>query len=233
MNKKITFWSVMMILIISSPVFSQDPPVRLGIRVAPNIGWMSSDAKNYAYDGVTGGITFGFVSEFYFSRNYAFSTGVNYSFLNGKLQLPHKEKFEGDPAFYTGTLMRKYKFEYLEIPLLMKMKTNDIGKFNIFTQVGFETGFRIRANARDEFNPTNHESVKETNLITSKTTQIREAIMIEFGTEYHLFETTRLVFGITYSHGLNNVLTGTNARYSDVDNQGVLHFTEISIGILF
>jgi hypothetical protein len=233
MKRKITIGSLLFVMMIASPLFSQDSPVRLGIRVAPNIGWMSSDAKNYSYDGITGGTTLGFVSEFYFSKNYAFSTGINYAFLNGKLQLPHKSGFEGDTALYVGMLMRKYKIEYLEVPLLLKMKTNDIGKFCFFAQVGFETGFRIRAKARDEFQPENHASVKETNLITNQTTQIREAVIIGIGTEYNLFETTKLVVGFSYCNGLNNVLSGTNSRYNYVDNHGVLSFTEISIGVMF
>jgi hypothetical protein len=194
---------------------------------------MTSSAHNYDPDGVSGGATVGFVSEFYFTERYALSTGFNFLFLNGKLKYPDVQTPEGQKVKDTGTLTRKYNFIYLEIPLMLKMKTKDFGKFDFFGQIGFGTGFRLKAEAKDSFQPINQDSFSGKNDVTNKTTMIREAVLVGLGTEFHIDESTRVVVGITYSNSLNNLLIGNNLKYPDVSAQGLLNYTEFNIGVIF
>jgi hypothetical protein len=233
MKRNIIGWSVFVLIILSNTVSAQNLPIKLGLRVAPNIGWMNSDAKHYTNDGISGGITIGFVSEFYFLEHYAFSTGFNFMFLNGKLKYPDIQLLEGKTIKDEGVLSRKYNFTYLEIPLMLKMKTKEFGKFDFYVQIGFGTGFRLKTKSRDTFQPTNQESVTDKNEITNKTAQIRESVLIGTGTEFHVDESTTLLLGFSYSNSLNNVLLGNNIKYPDVRAQGLLNYAELNIGVLF
>ncbi len=210
---------------------TQDSPVKLGIKASPNISWMAPETKHYSYDGVTGAATIGLVTDFYFAKNYAFSTGFNFAFLNGKLT--YVDSLSYDTTTSLGQMSRKYKFFYLDIPYMIKLRTNPFGKFSFFGQIGFSTGFRLSAKAQEKFEPEGGgEPIEEDTNINSETTLIRQAVLFGIGLEYHLDENTRIFFGVNYSNGLNNILTGHN-KHSDLNQKALLNFVELNLGVLF
>jgi len=80
------YFFLSLLFFLKGPAFSQDTsPVKLGLKVSPNIAWMNPGTKGYSNNGASLGATIGFVSDFYFARNYAFSSGFNFQYLNGKL----------------------------------------------------------------------------------------------------------------------------------------------------
>jgi len=230
MTKSTIRTSVMLLLLFMSTTgFSKGFPIHLGLKISPSLDWMNPNEKYYSSNGVAGGIGFGFISDFYFSEYYAFSTGLNFSFLSGNLQFPYAQTPD------TGIMKRKYTFRYLEIPLMIKMKTKDFGAFSFFGQIGFGTGFNLRTRANDEFmtvNPTNTLYDKY-NLPTSETSFIREAILVGLGTQYKIDESISLLLSLGYSNSLNNVLQGQNTKDPDLKNKSTLNYVELNIGILF
>ncbi|MFH1296310.1 MAG: porin family protein, partial [Bacteroidota bacterium] len=193
----------------SPPSFlqAQDQPVKLGLKASPHLSWMAPETKHYNYDGITGGATIGLVSDFYLAKNYAFSTGFNFVFLNGKLTYGDSLFLSTDTIY--GQMNRKYKFFYIDLPYMLKMQTNPFGRFSFFGQIGFSTGFRINAKARDQFDTgIVGSSLNENNNITSETSLIRQSVIFGVGLEYHLDVNTRFFLGVNYSNSLNNVLTG-------------------------
>ena len=219
---------ILLLLLLSGTGFSQGSPIRLGLKIAPDIAWMNPNEKNYSYNGVSAGVSFGFVSEFYFAEHYAFATGFNFSFLGGNLQFPYAQ------APDTGTLKRKYSFRYIEIPLMIKMKTKEYGNFSFYGQLGFGTGFNIRTKANDEFMTEENGTITDKkNLSTSETSLIREAILVGLGTEYKIDESISLLISLGYSNSLNNVLQGQNSKDPSLENRSSLNYVELNIGVLF
>jgi len=218
-------------ILYPDPVPAQNHPIKLGLKVSPNLSWMSPETKHYNYNGVTGGAIVGLVSDFYFTEHYAFSTGFNFAFLNGKLTYGDQRIENNDTLF--GQLDRKYKFMYLDIPYMIKLQTRMFGNFSFFGQIGFSTGFRMSAKARDEFKPDDGGGViSENSNITSQTALIREAILFGIGMEYYLDPNTRIFLGASYSNSLNNILTGANNRFG-LNEKALLNFVELNLGILF
>jgi hypothetical protein len=219
---------------LPASIFSQaKSPLKLGLRIAPNMGWMNPSTKGYDNEGVSVGGTIGFMGEYYFTENYAFATGLNFSSISGRLQyadslfVPDKNDVE------YGMVHRKYKFLYLEIPLMVKMSTKTFGKMSYYGQVGFGTGFRLKASVREEFDPETGESPDEQNYaFNNGTTVIRESILAGIGLAYHFDESSQLLIGINYSNSLNNVLTLKNFA-SGLDEKSTLNFLELNIGFLF
>lgn len=225
--------SVMNVIFMVIPVIltAQDKlPVKLGLKVAPNMCWMNTSTKGYSYDGVNAGITVGFVSDIYFAERYAFSTGFNFDYYSGKLKYADSLPVTGGKI--NGVMTRKYSLFYLEIPVTVKMQTKEFGRFSFYGQIGFGTGFRLTATASDEFIGDDGKTTTEKNDIRDETTLIRESVIIGVGTEYHIDQDTRLFFGISYSNSLNNVLTGYNSK-TGLNQRAWLNFTELSIGVLF
>ena len=97
-------------------------------------------------------MNFGLAAEFYFAENYAIVSGVNinlnrghYSFTDGVLDsLAHLKTYNVD---------RMYKGTVYEIPLMLKMVTNQFGDFPMryFAQVGAGFGYASKVKVADAF----------------------------------------------------------------------------------
>jgi hypothetical protein len=217
--------------VIPATLFSQGKnPLKLGLRIAPNIGWMSPGTKGYSSDGARLGGTFGFVSEFYFAENYALSTGVNFQFINGKLNFSDS-LLNSANKYVFEEINRKYNFVYLEIPVMIKMKTKKFGKMSYFGQIGFGTGFRLKSSIKDNLTPATEDMGSPENY-NDYTTLIRESIIVGLGCEIHIDESSSILLGVSYSNSLNNVLTGENYK-SQLKEKSQLNFAELNIGFLF
>lgn len=224
----IRFLILNLLLFYSVIGFSQDQPVRLGLKISPIISWMNPNEKDYSANGSSVGFSFGFVSEFRLAEHYAISTGFNFSFLGGILKFPYAQSAD------TGSMNRKYNFRYLEIPFMLKMKTKSYGNFDFYGQIGFGTGFMLRTQANDNFITQTHGTISDkTNLSTSQVSFIREALLVGVGTEYKIDESISLLLGLSYSNSLNNVLQGKNSRDPGLSNRSSLNYIELNIGILF
>jgi hypothetical protein len=218
-------------MMVSIPGHGQKSKMKMGLKVAPNIAWMNPGTKGYLNDGARLGATIGFVSDFYFAENYAFSTGFNFQFLNGKLRYSDSLAVEGMTGYQDGEVFRKYNFLYLEIPLMIKMQTKKFGKMSYYGQMGLGTGFRIKTTVKEHFEMTKG-GASDQQYDYNEATLIRESIIVGLGCEYHLDESSRLMFGIAYSNALNNILTGTNKKSNEAQ-KSVLNYIELNIGFLF
>ena len=227
MKKTITCFFLFVTFLSAQKGFSQNLPVKLGLQVSPNLAWLSPKATDYNSDGAVLGVTIGLISDFYFAERYAFSTGLNFSFINGKMNFP-----DSIPAA-SGKTSLKYNFIYLEIPMMIKMSTRDFGKYSFYGQIGFGTGFRLTASTKGTFidDATNKETDVK-NDVAGNTSLIRESVIIGFGTEYHLDESSRILVGLSYSNALNNVLTGSNKK-TFIEEKALLNLAELKIGFIF
>ncbi len=224
----------LLILIVSLPgtVFSQVKfPLKLGLKVAPNLGWMSPGTKGYSSDGARIGATIGFLSEYYFAENYALATGFNFQYLGGKLSYADSLLIGGNLPRVHEDIARKVNFMYLEIPLMIKMKTKNFGQIAYYGQIGLGTAFRLKATTRDNLTPAVPDMGTPENF-NYGTTLIRESILVGIGLEYTIDESSRILLGLSYSNALNNILTGENHK-SNLVEKSQLNFAEISIGFLF
>ncbi len=233
MKKLNHFLLIIILATVPAITFSQaQVPIKLGLKIAPNIGWMSPGTKDYESDGARLGMTIGFVSDFYFAENYAISTGFNFQFLNGRMSYSDSLLIPGNANLVNGQVNRIYNFIYLEIPLMIKMETKKFGKMSFYGQIGLGTAFRISAKVNEHFEPDAGDAVDQQYDFNNGTTLIRESILVGIGGAYHLDESSRIFIGLGYSNGLNNLLTGVNYK-SKLNEKSLLNYAELNIGILF
>lgn len=230
MKKLNTIVLFLLLVVASTNLPAQKPPVKLGLRVAPAIDWMNPGTKDYNYNGIKPGITVGFVSDIYFADRYALATGFDFMFLNGKLA--YSDIIMESKDTLNGEVQRKYNIIYLQIPIMIKMKTKDFGKFSFYGQIGFGTAFRLKASATDEFKPDKGNATELDYSLDNGTTLIRESIIIGGGAEFHLDQSSRILVGLNYSNSLNNILTGYNYKSGEAI-KSTLNFLELNIGFLF
>jgi hypothetical protein len=224
---------VSMLLCLPGMMMGQNKlPIKLGLKISPNIGWMVPGTKGYSSDGARLGVTIGFMGDYYFAENYAFSTGLNFQFLNSSLNYTDSLLIENNTQLANGDVFRKYNLMYLEIPLMIKMKTKKFGNVSYFGQIGFGTGFRLKATVKEHFVPTTGTPVDQQYEFDNGTTLIRESVLAGLGCEIYIDESSRILLGISYSNSLNNVLTGKNYK-SGLEEKSQLNYAELNIGFIF
>lgn len=119
-------------------VFGQG--VRIGIKASPTITfnrWQSdSDSINIVNSRDDTRFTFGLIADLEFKDNYYFSTGLLYSLRKLTFAAENTNTGESDAE--------QYSLEYIEIPLTLKLFTNDIGvDSKIYIQPGFTLDFLV------------------------------------------------------------------------------------------
>ncbi|RZL34547.1 MAG: PorT family protein [Pedobacter sp.] len=188
---------------------------RLGLTAHPNFGFIKAEGGKG--NGTNLGFTYGLLGDFNFAENYSFATGLTITTINGK-------STEINPVQYTapGTYDLKYKMQYLQIPLSIKLKTDEKDDMKFYGQFGLTTDFRLGARYDvEQGNTPLADGVKA----TDHTKFFRAGMLIGGGVEYRLSGKTSLLGGITYNNGLTNIAKKPHS----VKN----HYVGINIGVFF
>lgn len=203
---------------------AQDKSVRFGIKVAPNFGWINPDTKELKNDGARFGYTFGLMGDFMIgaNQNYAFATGL---FLNN---VGAKSTYPSDKQ----NLITESKYQYIELPLTLKLKTNEIGYMTYYGQIGFGTAFNIRAKSDfDTFNERG-EIVRVTDEDIMDNTQLFKAsLIVGAGLEFNFSGNTSAMIGVTYNNGFTNI--NKDIKVGDKELKAKQNYLELSLGVFF
>ncbi len=218
--------------------------VRFGIKLAPNMGWLRPDIKGLKSNGTKLGYTFGLMADFPVgpTGNYAFASGLFLTTVGGGFTEDYAfvENVGADPL--VKALETDVSLRYIDLPLTIKMKTNEIGYARYFGQIGVMTSFNIRAKADFEV-PVIAATLTDGTPIVSGFTLLededfqsdinlfRAALVIGGGMEYNFSGNTALLVGITYNNGFTNILNGV--EYEGKKAKVFNDFLELSLGIFF
>lgn len=197
----------------------------LGLRAAPQISWMKPNVDSYSNAGSKIGFGWGFVAEYNFTENHSFGTGFNVVFNGGKLEFQHKE------GANTGVMNRNYSLKAIELPLTLKMRTNEMGGLKYYGQIGFGTSFNIGSKATDEFK-YGTTTVSGDKYTYDDIAFVRESLILGIGAEYTLQAGTILSGGLAFNNGFTDILRGKNT-VTDVKEKGAINFVELNIAVLF
>lgn len=223
---------ILVFLFISTSIAqAQQKPFVFGFKAGPNFGWMKPDSKGYESMGLKVGFSWGFIADFFLMENYGIATGFDVVFLNGGIKMPYQDVVGIDTI--TGSLSREYKLKYIQIPISFKMRTNELGKFKIFGQIGLGTNFLIGAKSKDEFTIDNGTVEPAEEDIYDDIAFMRMALILGAGVEYNLGGSTSLFLGITYNNGFLDVLKGENTVDDNINNKAFANYISLDIGIVF
>ena len=126
---------------------------------------------------------------------------------------------------------RQYKATYVTIPLILKLKTKEIGTMTYFGQFGANASFRWKATANDEVTKINQSSTSTNVLslgasetkskvdITKDVAFFKAALTFGLGAEMNLSGTTSLTFGLNYNLGFTNFVKGDSDYLSRRTNR--------------
>ena len=209
------------LLVISAFTFAQNK-FQLGFHFSPNMGWLQADSETVESDGSKVGFSYGIIADFNIADNYAISTGVNMLTLGSKFNYPDIQDIDNSGSLTGGRTSAELRTRYVQIPLALKLKTNQIGYMTYYGKFGFAAAYGYDREANTDFvYPGGNGSVsKEEVNFDDETNFFRASLIVGLGAEYNISGNTSLVFGVTYDNGLTNIFDedGYNA---DVDGNGV------------
>ncbi len=183
---------------------------RLGFLLSPQISWLNSDHESVNSNGSKFGYNFGLLVDHFFDTNYAITTGLTINTSGGKLTYDLQDM---DGNAYTSN--ETYQLKYLEIPLGLKLLTNEFHRSRFYGQFGLYGQFNIKA--VDENGKSRTDQIKSFDM----------GYNLGGGIEYSIGGDTFLTFGLLYHNG---ILDATNHYLSDKTHLNRLVF---QFGVIF
>jgi hypothetical protein len=219
MVKKLIF----LLFIVNLSVVNAQVRIRLGAHFDPVVSWFSTKSSDIDKDGARPGYNGGLIVEGYFSPNYAFVTGLSLTQLGGNL-LYHAPVTittgKGDDVILPAETTVAYNIKYLTFPAALKLRSNQIGYFNYFAQLGLlpQVNIGSRATATGSLLIKDNVS-KEINLFNL-------SFYFGGGIEYNIGGQTFLLAGLFFNNGFFDVLSSSRQKSS-------LNFLTIQLGMMF
>lgn len=175
------------------------------------MAWIKPDLKGLERDGYRVGFGYGVQMEFRIQDNYAIASGVQISYRGGSI------KYKAD-SVNIPDLVTTYKLQYVEIPIALKMKTNEFKKIRYYGMFGFSPGYIIRS----KFDTENLENENAKEYMN----EFNVNMIIGAGLEYTISGSTVFTGGIEFNNGFFDVFDGDEGK-------GVTNYLGLSLGVLF
>ena len=196
---------------------AQKSDFRFGLKAMPTLVWLKSDTKGVSNDGTKLTFSWGFLAEYYFADNYAIASGVELVSRGGKIRV-------------LDTLKYNYRLKYIDLPINIKMRTNEIGYIRYFGQFGFTPGINIGAKA----NIDSKSFSKKDEDVKSEIAPFNVALNIGLGIEYSLGGNTALVISTNFNNGFLNISKKhKDAIGNNVDFKIISNYVALNVGVLF
>jgi opacity protein-like surface antigen len=214
--------------------------LRLGFKASPNFSWMHALNDQVKSDGLGLGFSYGLMADRSFSENYALSVEMLVSSMS--LSLSHQDTL----IYYRGGFTQPYadvsfdyKLQYVQLPIALKLKTNEIGKFIWYGQFGIAPSFLINNAVRTWSNPVYVSKKYAPNstendfngragngVFRDDVSILRFSMVLGAGVEYRISGSTMLNLGLRFDNGLNDVLR-------DAAAVGRGNFLALNVGVFF
>lgn len=242
--KKIALLVFTFTTIISSSFAQAD--FQLGLSLSPNFSWFKAQSTSVESDGLKFGFNYGIIGDFNIAENYSLSTGIMLASLGGELEYADIQDISSTttPSLIGGRTTSDITLKYIEIPLTLKLKTNEIGYLTYYGQFGLGLGINYDATADTDFNypGSNGAQSQEEVDFADEVNILRASLIVGLGAEYNLTGNTSLVFGFTFNNGFTNVLTedaydednnGNGIGNRSEDFKAINNYLLLNIGVLF
>ncbi len=229
-NTFLTFTITLCIILFAS-IISKSQDFRLGLTASPSVAWMNPKTDGYTSEGNRTGFSYGLIAEIQFSEQYGIASGLQISYLGGKLNYPVDETTNSETY---NELERTYRLQIVELPLALKMKSREILGIQYFGKFGIGMGIILKADGDDRFVNTQDNSrlIQSDKDIKGDIAFGRASLILGGGAEYQIGGNVSLLGGISFNNGFSNILKNSNEVSGEKKNART-NYLELSLGILF
>lgn len=187
-----------------------DKNFRLGLSINPNIGWLRYDNDYEASSKM--GFSYGLIADLGFAKNYYFSTGLLINAINSRVEPAFIATDENDPAL---PKYRDLSLKYAEVPLTVKLKSeeNELGRF--YGQFGFTAGLKV--SGKEKIGDGKKNSIDGDDLF-------RLGLQLGGGAEWRLNDNLALMTGLSFNNGFTRAIKAGKPKTS---------YVALNVGIFF
>ena len=230
------------ICFIQTSANAQVENMQFGFQLSPTFSWMNSNSNQINSNLVPPlGIKIGAIGELMFNERYSFVGGMGLAFNQGGTLryndgiIPVSELSKPEFKDQLSTLRDvdvKYSLQYLEVPVGLKMRSNEFGYFRYYIKapeitVGFRTKARgdILADGVDTQSEIFNDDVPFLNLFWG----------LGGGVEYSISQNTRLIGGLFFQQSFLDT-TSDKATLADgtiEDSKGTTNRIMLQVGVMF
>lgn len=197
------------LLSLSLTSWAQERKFQLGILGSSNLSYVNTN-QGAADAGSRLLFGFGGLMEYRFAERYAFTSGFEYMNRGGTLAI--------------ADTTNSYRAGFIQIPVMIKMRTREFGYNTYFAEMGFSIG--IETGETIEREPSGGNIENHVGLFDA-------TFRIGGGMEYDLGGETKVFGRLMYHRALlNNLLGDENPSLSE-DFVYRFDYVSLSVGILF
>lgn len=234
-------------VVLSAAGFAQDQKVgpelrkkfRIGFNLAPSVDFFQPNTEGVKSDGARMKFGYGMMAEYAFTNNYALAFGLEHKMAGAALE------FNGADVRYLSTQndstyrlsSRVYRYDYVNLPITLKLMTNEIGYFTYFGQFGVDLSVLVAAKGKDSRQLVSNRMVDDSTLVVTETLGNSETsdfkpiynkssfanvkLRIGAGFEWNFSGNTSLVVSVSYHNGFIDLMR--DPKSSDLDKKEGLY----------
>jgi len=207
----------LLLLLFSMNIKSQKvSDLRLSFVAEPQISWLNPDTEGVDSRSNMAGYNFGVVLDRFFTENYAFSTGLTINSTGGKLDYKIVPSTQPDSVDINPPGAKDYNLRYIEVPLGLKMLSNQFRRSRFYARFGLTP--QVNIEARDDNDNNISDNVRLFDL----------GYHLGAGLEYSIGGSNALMFGLVYHNGFTDITDEPG-----FDDKTVLNRLVFEIGFIF
>lgn len=211
------------LVVLTVAVFGQRH-YRLSFTASPSVNWMNTNSSDASREKSILGYEFGLSSDFYLSSDerYGVSTGLLISNIGGQIAYAAKSNFLFSGATMPAHTNIKYRLRYVEIPLTIKLKTDQFNRYRYWGLFGFSGMINIEARGDSD-----NGLLKKSN-INDEVNLFNLAMNVGLGYDYDLGGNNAISVGLIFQNGLIDVTTDN--YFTD---KTIINSLKLKLGLIF
>ncbi|WP_316813590.1 porin family protein [Pedobacter heparinus] len=214
----------LLLLLLTGNLFAQniripDYSFRLGLTAHPTFGWVKPEVGKS--NSISLGFSYGLLGDFNFAENYSFSTGLTITTINGKSTEAFTVTPPGASTPSQGENEYKYKLQYIEVPLTVKLKTQKQNETRWYGQFGLSNDFKV--GSKLDIKTSGQPEIKDG---PANVKFYRAGLIIGAGGEFDISGNASIVAGLTYNNGFTDITSDNNTSVRS-------HYVGLNLAVFF
>ncbi len=263
---------IILVTVLCGEVVAQDQAVgpkmrkkfRIGFNLSPAVDFFQPNTDGVDLDKAKAKFGYGMMGEYAFTNNYAIAFGLEHKMGGASLDFGADAdvRYLTQPDTLENRLLtRTYRYDYVNLPITLKLMTNEIGYFTYFGQFGVDVSVLASARTKDELQQLIKPATDSTDADFAAATEtdftgrydqsmfINVKLRIGVGFEWNFSGNTSLVASISYHNGFIDLMRDPddgkvaneeglftydeNKAKVPFEMNANLHHVALNVGILF
>ena len=224
--KKIIFLVVIITTNLNWVLAQDSQKFNIGFALDPGISWLHPDKAgvNSLHSKISFG--YGVNLDLNFQPNYALATGFFVNYRGGTLAYDSTVQFNSIDSVYAAGSQMSYNIEYITVPLVLKLSTNEIGYSKYYGKLGVDLNINVKP--RGELTTFDGNTMSKID-IGKDVLPMDIGLYAALGTAYNVTQNVYLTAELFFHNGFIDQL-----KFADgYDSKVVLNNIGLQLGVQF